>query len=132
MTKRLTFTDAFAAYGARPRNRLWAFSAIANDGSLVLSCWHNLMKPQGDGHKRYEDRMSRWTGARHGKKLLTSHLSLAVEDNLPVRLVLATLDDPTQATDGDASKLKKTFSIDQGVVGTVVTFDGDLFAIDFK
>lgn len=132
MGKQLTLTAALAAYGAQLKNTRWACSAIASDGSLVLSCWRHLMKSYIDGHKRYEDHLSRWIGAHHGKQLLKNHLSLAVEEDLPVRLVIATLDDPRERTDGDASAIKKTFSIHQDAVGKVVDFDGDSFAIEFK
>ena len=55
-----------------------------------------------------------------------------MEENLSVSLVIATLDDPRERTDGDASAIKLTFSTHQDVIGKVVDFDGDSFAIEFR
>src|SRR5256885_15397018 len=100
--KKLTLTTAFATYGAELKNTRWAFSAIAADGSLVLSCWSHFLKGYVNGHKRYEDRLSRWETDTPGRQLLTEHLKLAVARNLPVRLIVATVDDPTENTEQEA------------------------------
>lgn len=47
-------------------------------------------------------------------------------------MVVATLDDPTQNTNRDASRLRKTFSTRTDMVGKVVVFNGDEFAIEFR
>jgi len=127
--KRLTLTRAFATYGARLKNVRWASSAIANDGSLVVSCWQHFFT---HGCQRYEDRLSRWPTGHPGRGLLAEHLRLAVKDKLAVRLVVATLDAPTQWVSGAASPLRKTFSTQQHLTGKVVTFDGDFFAVEFQ
>jgi len=129
--KKLTYTEAFAYYGAKLKNTRWAYSAIANDGSLVISCWEHFLHIDVDGHKRYEDHLSRWP-SNNGKKLLTNHLRLAIEGNLPVRLIVAKLDDPMESGIGDASRPHKTFSIEKDYIGKVVEFDGDVFAIEFR
>src|SRR6266496_6066509 len=128
--KKLTLTAAFASYGAKLKNTRWACSAIANDGEMVISGWNHFLQSHVDGHKRYEDHLSRWLGNYRGRNLLATHLKTAVEDDLPVRLVIATLHDPTERSRGDASSLPKTFSIEKDLVGKVVTFDGDSFAIE--
>ncbi len=38
---KLNYTDAFAKYGAKLVNPRWAYSAIADDGSMVRSCPRN-------------------------------------------------------------------------------------------
>jgi hypothetical protein len=131
MAKSLSLTAAFATYDAKLVNARWAFSSIARDGSLVISCWNHFLKKFIDGHQRYEDRLSRWTANAPGKQLLIEHLQLATANNLPVRMVVATLDDPRERLDGDASALRKTFSVYRNMVGKVVDYDGDFFAIDF-
>jgi hypothetical protein len=131
MKKTLTLTAAFATYGAELLNPRWAFSAIARDGSLVLSCWNHFLKKFLDGHERYEDRLSRWTANTPGKQLLIEHLQLAVAKKLPVRMVVATLWEPRERTNNDASALRKTFAVHRNTVGKVVEYDGDRFAIDF-
>ena len=126
---KLTLTAAFATYGASLRNTRWAFSPIAADGSLVISCWNHFFTV--DDHRRYQDCLSRWQTETPGKKLLTEHLKLAVARNLRVRLVVATVDEPTKDIKQEAGTLKKTFSVHPDMVGRVVEFDGDRFAIDF-
>lgn len=130
--KRLTLTGAFAKYGAKLRNVQSQSSAIAGDGSLVISCWRQFLKSYVDGHRRYEDRLSRWTN-NQGREKLRKQLKLAVERDLPVRLVIVTLDDPRDADANitDARVKPKTFSTDADLVGKVVAFVGDSFAIDF-
>lgn len=129
--KKLTLTAAFARFGAELKNPRWACSAIARDGSLVISCWRHFLKSYVDGHQRYEDRLSRWLGNYQGRDLLREHLQLAVDNRLKVRQVIATLDDPRDRTDADASAIPKTFSTNGDLVGTVVAFDSDSFIIDF-
>jgi hypothetical protein len=51
-----------------------------------------------------------------GKQLLIEHLHLAVAKNLPVRMVVATLEDPRERTNNDASALRKTFAIYRNMV----------------
>lgn len=129
---KLSLKGAFARYDAELKNVRWASSAIADDGSLVLSCWQHFLKCYVDGHKRYEDHLSRWPSSHPGRNLLATHLRLAVEGNLPVQLVVATLDDPKEWLSGEASPLPKTFSTEENLVGKVVEFDGDAFAIEFR
>ena len=130
--KKLSLTEAFAYYGAKLRNTRWAYSAIANDGSLVISCWERFLHTDVDGHKRYEDHLSRWQSNHPGKNLLADHLRQAIEGSLSVRLVVATLDNPKESESGDASSLPKTFTTEKDLVGKVVAFDGDAFVIEFR
>lgn len=52
--------DAFRRYGAKQVNPQWAVTAIAEDGSLVVSCWSKYFSRPSQGLMRYEDRLSRW------------------------------------------------------------------------
>jgi hypothetical protein len=131
MTK-LSLTAAFCSYDAKLKNVQWASSAIATDGSLVLSCWDHFFKPEGGGHKRYEDHLSRWPANHPGRNLLAAHLRKAVAGNLSVRLVVATLDEPEKWVSGEARPLRKTFSTEPNVIGKVVEFDGNSFAVEFR
>ena len=130
--KKLTYTEAFAYYGAKLKNTRWAYSAIAGDDSLVISCWERFLHTDVYGHKHYKDHLSRWHSNHPGKNLLTDHLRLAIEGNLRVRLIVAKVDDPTESVSGDASSLPKTFTIEKDFVGKVVEFDGDAFEIEFR
>jgi hypothetical protein len=129
--KNLTLTAAFASYGAELKNPRWAFSSLASDGSVVLSCWKHFLKSYVDGHQRYEDRLSRWKTNTPGKKLLIEHLQLAVAKDLPVRMIVATLEDLREQTIEGAGALRKIFSIHPNMVGRVVEYDGDCFVIEF-
>lgn len=127
------FAEAFAKFGAKPINLMWAVSAIAADGSMVLSCWAHMCKPSGKGVLVYADSLSRWGGNEMGCNLLKAHLRQAMEGDLPIRMVVATAAD-TDAVDkgSDASKVKKTFHVREDVVGKVVEFDGDNYRIEYK
>jgi hypothetical protein len=109
-----------------------AVSSIAEDGSLVVSCWTKYLVTR-DGVMRYTDNLSRWGNNKPGNNLLKGHLTLAHENQLPVRLVMARAENDAELEGVvDASKIKKTFSVRKDVVGKVTTFDGDAFVIDFR
>jgi hypothetical protein len=129
----MAFMEAFAAFGAKPVNPMWAVSAIADDGALVLSCWAHICKPGGKGVLLYKDTLSRWGGNEMGCNLLRTHLKQALLHGLPVRMVVATTAE-TEAVDSgqDASKVKKTFHIRPEVIGRVTSFDGDQYVIEYR
>jgi hypothetical protein len=129
----LTFSEAFAKYDAKLANPMWAFSAKATDGSIVLSCWSHKFNSPAKGVMRYADRLSRWRVNTPGKNLLISHISEAYASGLPVRLIIATTRDPAVVDAGDdASKIAKTFHVREDLVGRVTSFDGDNYVIDFS
>jgi hypothetical protein len=128
----LSFSDAFRAFGATLANPQWAYSSIASDGSMVISCWAHKLK-LANRVLTYTDRLSRWRHNPPGKNLLTEHLRKARDEQLDVRLVIATTDQPEVVERGeDASGLKKTFHIKENAVGKVTVFDGDNFVIEFR
>jgi hypothetical protein len=49
-------SNALKIYGASLANQRWAVSAIADDGSLVVSCWETYFQKG----MRYVDALSRW------------------------------------------------------------------------
>ena len=136
LMKKLTLTAAFAQFGATLKNPRWACSALAQDGSLVISCWSEFLKSQPNGGQRYEYSLSsQWgEGNRLGRELLIRHLHTAFNHALPVRLVVATLDkrEDRKVITTDASPFPKTFSTSPQLVGRVVAFDNESFAIEFK
>ena len=129
----LGYVEAFARLGAKLANPQWAVSAMADDGVLVVSCWQHLFKRPGPGVLVYEDWLSRWSGNELGNALLRRHLEEAAISALPVRVIIATADDPGLVDRGsDASKTGKTFHIPENVEGKVTQFDGDRFVIEFR
>lgn len=133
MSAALGFVEAFAKFGAKPDNAMWAASAIAEDGALVMSCWSHYFRSGGPGLLHYGDRLSRWSGNKLGNSLLKAHLGKAFAERLPVRMVLATTAETESVDNGhDASKVRKTFQVRSDVVGTVVHFDGDNYLVEFR
>lgn len=126
-------TKCFARYKAKLANKMWAVSALAEDGALVVSCWDSYFsRPDGET-MRYTDRLSRWEGNALGNDLLRTHIVKAVDGELPVRLVIATTDHVAHIDTGsDASQVAKSFHAKTDVVGKVASFDGDEFVIDFR
>lgn len=115
--------DAFAKFGAKPKNRLRGRSAIAHDGALVLSCATPHFRRPRPGVLRYEDVLSRDSGDRPGTALLAEHLALARDGQLPVRMVVI-----AEAGDG---KTRNSIYARPDVVGRLTEFDGDHFIVDF-
>jgi hypothetical protein len=122
---RLGIAEAFARYGATLRNVRWAVSAIAADGSLVMSCWDFGIKT-ANKVMHYRDRLSEWSGGNVlGSDLLRGHLIQGSRDNLPVRLVIA---HPASA---DHSRIAEYFFVRPEVIGRITSFDGDQFTFEF-
>jgi hypothetical protein len=129
---KLSFTEAFAKYGAKLANPQWAFSAIAKDGALVVSCWQHKFTIPSKGILRYSDRLSRWQRSAPGKNLLITHLEQAYKENLRVRLIIVSTQETAAVDAGeDVSRASKTFHLKEDFIGKVVSFDGDAFVIDF-
>lgn len=130
---KIGYVEAFKKYGAKLDNPMWAVSAIAKDGALVLSCWSLFFKPTSDGVLSYIDSLGRWSGNPAGNNLLRKHLVEAYGNRLPVRMILATPNDPKEIeTTKDASKIKKKFHTREDVEGRITEFDGDNFVIEFR
>jgi uncharacterized protein YbaA (DUF1428 family) len=68
----LSFTECFAKYGAKLTDPMWAVSAQAADGSIVIGCWAN--------HFRRPDR----DAVRYDPKFLVESEAEAI---IPVRAV---------------------------------------------
>jgi hypothetical protein len=118
----LNIADAYARYGAKIPRGQPALSAIAGDGSIVISCQAaNFGRTRRD-LLRYESTISTdEAGARH-KALLGQHLLLARDGELPVHLVIVT---PPK---GPSPRI---VSVRPDLVGKVTEFDGDHFVVDF-
>ena len=112
---------------------MWAVSAQATDGAIVISCWSNYFSRPDKTTLRYTDTLSRWAGNAAGNNLLREHLLLAQSASLPIRLVIATAQNTIPVDMGlDASQISKTFHVKPDVVGNLLSFDGDEFIIDFS
>lgn len=131
------YVDAFKKYGATLVNPQWSVSAFAGDGSLVLSLWQSYLKRgQTKGALEYRDSLSKWKGNASGCAYLKEHLKTACAAAVPVKLVIAhpaTLADAALVGNvPDESKINKTFSVREDLVGTIESFDGDNVLIIFR
>lgn len=125
LQKKLGVVAAFEQYQAKLTNYRWAVSAIAADGSLVISCWETYFRTVNRTLK-YEDALSRWDASNSaGSNLLKSHLEQAQRDGLKVRLVVA------HWSEG-ANRVADYFHVRPDVVGRVAEFDGDRFVLEFR
>jgi hypothetical protein len=133
----LIYTEAFAKYGATLNNHQWSVSAFAPDGSLVVSLWQDWLKRgETKGTLVYADTLSLWKGNDDGRNEFRRHLSAAKDCGASIRLVVAHPVSPADAAlvgkVPDESKIKKTFSVRQDVVGTLEEFDDDTLRIVFR
>jgi len=128
----LGLKQAFARFKADLSNPMWQVSAIAEDGSLVVSCWTKYLVTE-QRVMRYTDRLSRWGNNKPGNNLLKEHLTVALKTSIPVRLIMAKAENDADLDEiVDASKIKKTFHVRDDVVGMVSSFDGDTFVVEFR
>jgi hypothetical protein len=129
---KLSYAEAFSRYKAALRNVQWAFSAIADDGAVVLSCWDQYLKVSERRVLRYTDTLSRRQHKKHGAPLLEEHLKLAKAERRPIRLVIAYTDETDVVDQGkSAAGIKKDFEVRSDLVGELVEFDGDRYVVDF-
>ena len=120
----LNLADAFSKFGATVANKLRGLSAIAEDGAMVLRCSSPYFGRPGRGVLRYEDKLSRDAEDARGKALLSQHLTLARDGELPIRMVVVSAA-PAKG------KGTRTIHVREDLVGKVTLFDGDHFIVDF-
>jgi hypothetical protein len=131
---KMTLTDAFRRYGAELANVQWAVSSVSRDNELVISLWSHYFGPNEGPPRtlRYTDRLSRWQGNRPGNNLLRSHLERAAVEQMSIRAVIARTPRTEVVDNGeDASNIPKTFIVRPDLIGSLSTFDGDQYIIDF-
>jgi hypothetical protein len=130
----ISFTEAFAKYGAKLSNPQWSFSAITEDGPFVMSCWQHLIQTPEKGVMRYSDHLSRRKSQdTPGQIEFIMHLRRAYLEKLPVRLIIVSTQHRDKVDAGEeASQIPKEFDVRENYVGKVVSFDGDAYVIDFK
>ena len=119
----LSLIEAFGKFGSKPVDRLRALSAMADDGAMVLNCLPAYFGHPAQGVLRYEDRLSRETATTRRAELLSQHLTLARDADLPVRMVVTSVD--TRKKSGVGRHVRSD------LIGKVVKFDGDHFIVDF-
>ncbi len=119
----LKLADAYARYGAKIPRGQPALSAIANDGTVVISCQAAKFARTRRDLLRYEDAISTDASGERHKTLLGQHLVLARDGGLAVHLVIVT---PAKGP------FPRMISVRPDLVGKVTEFDGDRFVVDFS
>ncbi|MEO6078374.1 MAG: hypothetical protein ABIQ86_01155 [Steroidobacteraceae bacterium] len=118
----LSLEVAFARYGAQAINKQRSLSALATDGSLVLSCESLHFSRPGIGILRYSRRLSELADTKARVTDLRTQLTAALDAGTTVRPVVIT------APKGLA---KRVIHVRSDLEGRVVEFDGDSFSVDF-
>jgi hypothetical protein len=119
----LNLSDAYARYGAKIPRGQPVLSAIAGDGTVVISCYAGKFGRTRRDVLRYEGTISTDDAGDRHKALLGQHLVLARDGDLPVHLVIVT---PPK---GPSPRI---ISVRPDLVGKVTEFDGDHFIVDFS
>lgn len=133
----MTYVEAFKRYGATLTQPQWSVSALGKDGCLVVSLWQNYLKPgEPKDTLEYRDILSHWRGNAHGRAEFKRHLAAVRESPRPIKLVIA---HPASLADAalvgkvaDESKIKKTFSVREDLVGAIDSFSGDELRMVFR
>lgn len=128
-----TKTEAFAEFGAKTNNKVNEYSAVANDGSIVLECWSQHITTLPDRIWRYQIDVSSWINP-HGKDLMLRHLQLALEEDRPIRLIQVKLKNKPNADIArmDASNEPKDITTHHDRVGRVIEATETSVIIDFR
>jgi hypothetical protein len=121
----LNLVDAFAKFGGKTASRLHALSAIAADGAMILRCATPYFAHPAPGVLRYEDRLSREAEHPQGP-LLSQHLTLARDGDLPIRMVVINHQVPAAG-----GKTSRSIHVRADLIGKLTKFDGDHFIVDF-
>jgi hypothetical protein len=130
MSRSLGFAEAFGKYGAKLHNVQWSVCAEAPDGALVVSLWAHHFEPVRDGKLVCRDSLARWSGP--GNAEFRRRIAAALAAGQVVRVVIAHADDPAAVQrGGDASGIRKSFSVREDWKGRVLSIDGDHYAIEF-
>jgi hypothetical protein len=118
-----SLSSAYASFGATPLSKLRALSAMAADGSMVLSCTPPYFVRSPPGVLRYEDKLTRAVDDVKGRKLLGEHLVLARDGELPVRMVVV--------SPPPRGRTSRSVHVRADLIGKVTQFDGDNFIVYF-
>jgi hypothetical protein len=119
----LNQAEAFGRFGAKAGARSKSMSAMAADGALVLACQHDFFCHPAAGVLRYEDELSRLEKSAD-TKLLSQHLILARDSELPIRMVIV-------RASRRSERATRSFQVRPDLVGALVKFDGNQFVVDF-
>ncbi|MEN9196865.1 HNH endonuclease [Xanthomonas euvesicatoria] len=121
-------SDAFRRYGVEIKDPKFNSSALSeNPRQVILSLWsHNFSSDMS----RYAMETAHWQG--RGKHTFLAHLEQARAESLPIRVVVATSDNPTEVKAGNAARVFNNFEPDFSLVGQVVSLAASSFELAFE
>lgn len=124
----MRITEAFREYGVELETPQWSSSAVSdNPRQVVVSLWrHNFNADMS----RYKSRTVHWKGA--GKPTFYRHLQMAMAENLPIRVVLASTADLAEVEKGNATRTQNDFEPDFSLIGKVVRLDPNELELTFE
>jgi hypothetical protein len=117
----LSLEVAYGRYGAQITNKQRSLSAVAADGSLVLTCLSEKFSRPGAGILRYSGQLSQ-EGTSTRVAELGAHVQSARDSGASVRAVVIT---PPRGI------VRRVIHVRPDLVGKIVDFDGDAFVVDF-
>lgn len=118
----LSLEMAYARYGAGVTSRTRNLASIANDGSLVLTCFGGRFSRPKVGVMRYDATISQESG--------TPPTILALRNHIEAALAAGTVVHPVMVAPASAATPRRVF-VRPDLAGTVVACDGDKFTVDF-
>ena len=118
----LSLEVAYSRYGAGVSSRHRNLSSLASDGSVVLTCFGGRFNRPESGVMRYNAMISQETGSAQSLLSLRDHIEGAHTAGTLIRLVMV--------APGTATTPRRVF-VRPDLTGTVVSFDGDRFTVDF-
>lgn len=126
------YVQAFAEFGATPKNSRTSVSALTSNNELVIALWENFFKKGG----MYEGSLDT-AGSEEAKLELATHLRKAIRSKLPVQAVFLKPKNPSDAKLLTAGKkvplaVAKEAHAHPELVGRVLSFDGNRFVIQFE
>jgi hypothetical protein len=133
----LQITDAFAKFGAKLNNYRWSVSAFGDGPCLVLALYkfEPWLKYER-GSLTYRDTLSAWQGNAIARKEMIEHLGRALAESIPIRMVgvrcLNKDDEKRIGKIADESVIPKDFSVDDHLIGTLDSLDGDTLTMVFR
>jgi hypothetical protein len=118
----LSLEVAYGRYGAQIANKQRSLSALAADGSLVLTCKSEQFSRPGAGILRYSAQLSTVDGTSSRVAELGTHLQTARDAGASVRAVVVT---PPRGM------VRRVIHVRTDLIGKIIDFDGDSFVVDF-
>lgn len=124
----MRMSDAFRRYDVEIKDPQFNSSALSeNPRQVILSLWSHNFSPD---MSRYAMETAHWQGS--GKHTFRAHLEQALAESLPIRVVVATSDNPTEVRAGNAARASKDFEPDFSLVGQVVSLEANSFELAFE